>query len=403
MRSLCRTSLFANIGYIDAKFDDPDKDGNPALFAGNRFRLQPEWSTAAGIRWNQPIASGMAWFGSLAWSYRSRVFSEEDNAPVAGVDISEDSVHLVDLRTGLTGAAGQLGTWTLTGYASNLLKSVVRLAMLAYQGGTRMQHHIDAIEEYGYTIIPDVLRPEEADRLREDLERIERACSIVPACNPFEGHHTVRIYNLLARGECYARIPVDPAVLPVVEAVLDPGCLISSLSSIAIGPGETAQMLHSDDQVIGLPRPHPALVCNTMWALTDFTADNGATRVVPGSHKATRCPDPSGDAEAEAAAVPAEMSTGSVLIWHGSLWHGGGANATPKRRVGIAMNYCAGFIRQQENQQLGIPREIARDFSPRLKELVGYGVYRGLIGHIDKRSPAGLLGDDDRLKTIWDT
>jgi ectoine hydroxylase-related dioxygenase (phytanoyl-CoA dioxygenase family) len=70
------------------------------------------------------------------------------------------------------------------------------------------------------------------------------------------------------------------------------------------------------------------------------------------------------------------MRRGSVLIWHGSLWHGGGANRTRERRVGIAMNYCAGYDRQQENQQLGIPREIATRFAPRLRELVGYGVYR---------------------------
>jgi ectoine hydroxylase-related dioxygenase (phytanoyl-CoA dioxygenase family) len=87
------------------------------------------------------------------------------------------------------------------------------------------------------------------------------------------------------------------------------------------------------------------------------------------------------------------MPKGSVLVWHGSLWHGGGANQTDERRVGIAMNYCAGWIRQQENQQLGIPREIAAGFSPRLRQLVGYGIYTGLIGHIDKRDPAEMLGD----------
>ncbi len=85
------------------------------------------------------------------------------------------------------------------------------------------------------------------------------------------------------------------------------------------------------------------------------------------------------------------MPRGSVLVYNGSLWHKGGANKTDRRRVGIAMNYCAGFIRQQENQQLGIPRELAAGFSPRLQELVGYGVYRGIIGHIDKQSPRSLL------------
>jgi ectoine hydroxylase-related dioxygenase (phytanoyl-CoA dioxygenase family) len=100
---------------------------------------------------------------------------------------------------------------------------------------------------------------------------------------------------------------------------------------------------------------------------------------------------------------PTEMQRGSVLIWDGSLWHGGGANHTGETRVGIAMNYCAGFIRQQENQQLGIPRESVRGFSPRLRELVGYGIYRGLIGHIDKQTPAALLGDAaGEKRVVWD-
>ena len=85
------------------------------------------------------------------------------------------------------------------------------------------------------------------------------------------------------------------------------------------------------------------------------------------------------------------MARGSVLVWHGSLWHGGGANTTAERRVGIAMNYCAGYIRQQENQQLGLPVDTVRAFPPRLQELVGFGIYRGLIGHIDKQVPAALL------------
>jgi len=96
------------------------------------------------------------------------------------------------------------------------------------------------------------------------------------------------------------------------------------------------------------------------------------------------------------------MAKGSVLIWHGSLWHGGGANTTPERRVGLAMNYCAGYIRQQENQQLGIPRDVASTFGPRLRELVGYGIYNGLIGHIDKRSPVELLGGDVDASMVWD-
>ena len=173
--------------------------------------------------------------------------------------------------------------------------------------------------------------------------------------------------------------------------MLDDGCLISSLSSIGIDPGETAQMIHADDQLIPLPKPHVPLVCNTMWALTDFTAENGATRLVPGSHRAPE--NPALDVVHDT--IPAEMTRGSVLIWHGSLWHGGGANASTARRTGIAMNYCAGWVRQQENQQLGLDPALVATFPKRLQDLVGYGIYHGLIGHINKHKPRHLLAEAD--------
>ena len=169
----------------------------------------------------------------------------------------------------------------------------------------------------------------------------------------------------------------------MVEGVLDPGLLISSLSSIAIGPDERQQPIHADDQMIPLPRPHAPVICNTMWAITDFTEENGATRLVPGSHRRDQPPNPLEHYDT----IAAEMSRGSVLVWVGSLWHGGGANCTDARRVGIAMNYCAGFIRQQENQQLGLQPQLVKTFPRRLQELIGYSVYNGLIGHIDKQAP----------------
>jgi ectoine hydroxylase-related dioxygenase (phytanoyl-CoA dioxygenase family) len=259
--------------------------------------------------------------------------------------------------------------------------------------------HVADIAEHGFTILDGAIEADLVDALADDLVRLEHDLGTEPATNSFEGEHTWRIYNLLVHGDRYERIPVHPNVLPVVDGVLDSGCLVSSLSSIAIGPGESAQPIHADDQLIPIPKPHPPTVCNTMWALTDFTEDNGATRLVPGSHLFDHSPTygqhyPS---------IAAEMTKGSVLVWHGSLWHGGGANRTDTRRVGIAMNYCAGYIRQQENQQLGIPLEVARRFSPRLRQLVGYGIYNGLIGHIDKHDPAELLldaGGDSHL--VWD-
>jgi ectoine hydroxylase-related dioxygenase (phytanoyl-CoA dioxygenase family) len=265
---------------------------------------------------------------------------------------------------------------------------------------------VEEIAEQGYAVLEGVVDDDLGDALLADLDRLETELGVVPAGNSFEGEHTVRIYNLLAHGPLYARIPVHPEVLPVVEGVLDHGCLISSLSSIDIRPGETAQPIHADDQLIPIPKPHPPTVCNTMWALTDFTEANGATRLVPGSHLWDHSPDYGAPYDS----IPAEMAKGSVLVWHGSLWHGGGANATDERRVGIAMNYCAGYIRQQENQQLGLPVDLVRTFEPRLQQLVGYGIYSGLIGHIDKRSPtdvvlggeAGSVAERRGSEMLWD-
>jgi len=259
--------------------------------------------------------------------------------------------------------------------------------------------HLERMKRDGFTIVENVIDASVVAELRDDLRRLARELAVQPAQNLFEGVRTVRIYNLLAHGPRYQQIPVHERVLPIIEGVLDRGCLVSSLSSIDIGPGEAAQPLHADDQLIPLPKPHVSIICNTMWALTDFTVENGATRLVPGSHRADRSPQPFGE---PAQTRAAEMPAGSVLVFDGSIWHGGGANRTGEFRLGIAMNYCAGWLRQQENQQLGIPREIAAGFSPRLRELVGYGVYNGLIGHIDKGSPVALLGQRDPARMVWD-
>jgi ectoine hydroxylase-related dioxygenase (phytanoyl-CoA dioxygenase family) len=257
--------------------------------------------------------------------------------------------------------------------------------------------HAAAIAEQGWTVVEDAIEPDLVGELSETLVRREQQLGIVPAANDFEGTRTVRIYNLLVHGDVFARVPVHPNVLPVVDSVLDDGCLLSSLSSIAIGPDESAQPIHSDDQLIPIPKPHPPVVCNTMWALTDFTEANGATRLVPGSHLRD-----SPDLTQRYDSIPAVMGRGSVLVWHGSLWHGGGENTTAERRIGLACNYCAGYVRQQENQQLGIPREIARGFDRRLARLCGYGIYSGLIGHVDKHDPIELLGDAPPSDMVWD-
>lgn len=262
----------------------------------------------------------------------------------------------------------------------------------------RQESAIREIKELGFAILENVIDIDLVDALLADLDRITAERGTIASDNAFEGQKTLRVYNLLALGRIWEHVPVHADVLPIAEAVLDRGLLVSTLSSVDIRAGETPQPIHADDQLLPLTKPHDPIVCNTMWALTDFTEANGATRVVPGSHQASTNPNFGEHYES----IAAEMPKGSVLVWDGSLWHGGGANQTDDRRVGIAMNYCAGFIRQQENQQLGIPREIVSRFDRRLQRLCGYGIYNGLVGHIDKTDPVELLGSGESDKVVWD-
>ena len=146
-----------------------------------------------------------------------------------------------------------------------------------------------------------------------------------------------------------------------------------------------------------MAKPHQPFTLNAVWAISDFREDNGATRIVPGSHKAGDMPE----FDVELDGVAAEMSAGSIIFWHGSLWHGGGTNRTDERRFCISNYYCAGFMRQQENQQLGIAADITRQFPRRLQELCGYSVYKGLYGHVDNEDPITLLGRTSETKMIW--
>jgi ectoine hydroxylase-related dioxygenase (phytanoyl-CoA dioxygenase family) len=259
--------------------------------------------------------------------------------------------------------------------------------------------HIERLDRDGYTVLLDAVDMGTAEALHADIDRLERELGVQTGGNGFEGRATTRVYNLLALGELYEQIPVHPMVLELMHHVLGDGCLVSSLSAITIHPGETAQPIHADDQVIPIPKPHTAVTANSMWALTDFTEANGATRIIPGSHLEPSSPVYGQHYDSRCA----EMPRGSILVWDGGLWHGGGANVTDTSRRGLAMNYCAGYIRQQENQQLGIPLDTVRGFSPALQELCGFGVYKGLIGHIDRQSPARRLLDPDSPSTmLWD-
>lgn len=253
-------------------------------------------------------------------------------------------------------------------------------------------------ERDGYVVLPEIIPPAQVAMLVEALQRVEKEYGLGYARTSFEGLKTVRINNLLARDDAFWQVPLQPEVLSLAEALLDRELLLSSLVSLTLGPGQERQPLHEDVQQIPLPRPRPPLSLNAIWALSDFTEDNGATHVVPGSHRYDHSPRP----EEDVPTIKATMKSGSIMLFDSALWHHGGANTSNERRYALSCYYCAGWLRQQENLQLGIPRETVARMPRRLQELCGYSIYKGQFGHIDNQDPITLLGQERGKRTVWE-
>jgi ectoine hydroxylase-related dioxygenase (phytanoyl-CoA dioxygenase family) len=256
------------------------------------------------------------------------------------------------------------------------------------------------VDADGYAIIPNLLDAATCASLISEVDRVEHEFDIAFGNNEFEGLQTRRIFNLIARGPRFRDLVTNEIVLSAVESILGDDILLSGTTSMHIGPGETEQLLHADDGMISLPRPHPATMVTTLWALSEFTKDNGATRLIPGSHlKPEIVPQP----EDESAVVMAEMPPGSVLVLHASTWHGGGPNSTSNvERYGLSIQYVAGWCRQQQNLMLGTPREVVASYPRRLQELIGYSMYRNVMGHVDRQHPLSLLGVDVQPEMVWE-
>jgi len=251
-----------------------------------------------------------------------------------------------------------------------------------------LDRHAARVQEDGYTILDGAIEPDLVAELRDETRRLERALGVRPSGTLAEGNATLRMYNLLAKSAVFRRMPVHPNVLPLVERLM-PGCLLSGMTTIDIGPGERGQPVHADDLVMTVPRPHPPLMVVAMWALTDFTTATGATRFYPGSHRWAEGPDFRMTYDD---VVALEMPAGSVMVFHGSLWHAGGPNTTDDGwRLGINVQYCAGWVRSQQNHYVGVAREIAATFDDRLLELCGYRLYKGTMGHVDGHAPGEAL------------
>ena len=259
----------------------------------------------------------------------------------------------------------------------------------------RWADHLARIEADGYTIVADAIEPDLTVRLRDTVRRLFDRLDVRPRGNRAEGFATRRLYNLVPRDPVFRELPVHHHVLPLVEELLEPECLLSGTTAMDIGPGEALQGLHADDGLLRIGRPHRPMMATTIWALTDFTADNGATRLVPGSHREPGHPDTDADSDDARRAIPVEMGAGSVLVMDSQLWHCGGPNTTADDwRLGLNVQYVRGFFRTQQNHYLGVPPEQLASYSPRLRQLLGFELYRGIMGHVEGRSPAAVLGLD---------
>ena len=243
---------------------------------------------------------------------------------------------------------------------------------------------VEALDADGYAICPGALDHARVMAVHAELDAILEATPT--GRNDFEGFSTRRIYRLFAKTRAFDDLAVDPVLLGVLDQLIGPAQL-SAPTGIQIGPGEPDQVLHRDDAIYPLPDPHAEVVLNTMWAFDDFTVDNGATRFVPGSHRWEPGRHPT---EADPI-VRAEMPAGSVAVYTGSIWHGGGANHTDRPRLGVILEYAAAWLRPQENHVIGVPPETVTTLPKRLQELLGYDIYPPFMGYVDGRHPRRFL------------
>lgn len=261
--------------------------------------------------------------------------------------------------------------------------------------------HLQRLRRDGYSIIEDFLSSADLQAVREGLApHLDR----YSGRNNFEGHKTERVYTLVARGAIFERITEDVRVLALLDRLLQPGYLLTASQAIRIHPGETPQPIHYDDQFYRIARPRPAISVSTIVAVDPFTADNGGTDMLPGSHLWSDA-ELAGvydgfDADApvrrdlQARLVATQMPAGACVVFLGTLLHRGGANRSNAARLAFSNQYCEPWARTQENYFLGVPATLARHMSSRVQQLLGYDIWPPFMGHVSASHPLKALRED---------
>jgi ectoine hydroxylase-related dioxygenase (phytanoyl-CoA dioxygenase family) len=250
---------------------------------------------------------------------------------------------------------------------------------------------VGCLERDGAVVVSDVIdgatREAILRELAPHLEIVDPDASINKAyeadggTSNFYPGKTKRITALVARSETFRTFVTHPLMLSASDAILKPNCVhyqVHATAALKIGPGAREQVLHREEdpyQFFKVPRP--CMILASMWAITDFTEANGGTLIVPGSHLW-----PAGRKASRDEVVAAAMPAGSVLLWMGGTLHGAGANRTDEWRYGVFLSYSLGWLRQEENQYVDVPYDIARTLSKEVRDLVGYQMHMG-IGYFD--------------------
>jgi ectoine hydroxylase-related dioxygenase (phytanoyl-CoA dioxygenase family) len=300
------------------------------------------------------------------------------------------------------------------------LRAAARAKKAAMAGPTA-RRDVEAMRADGFVVIEGLLGTAELRACREALAPHLQAGP--HGRNPFEGLRTQRVYTLPAVAPVFADLVEHPRVLAICDAFLAPNYLLTAAQAICIHPGEVAQGLHYDDSFYPFPRPRPAVSLATIVAIDDFRTENGATEAIRGSHlwgdelpagvvsaqdfeQRTRYgrgragvenvlmqnPTTAGSSR-EARPEPIVMPAGAAVVFLGTLWHRGGANRSRVPRLALSTQYCEPWARQQENFTLAIAPEIARGFSERVQELLGYSIHPPFMGHAGGLHPKRRLHD----------
>ena len=253
----------------------------------------------------------------------------------------------------------------------------------------RVKKAVEDVERQGFAIIQDFLSTQDLDAIREQMAPIFEMTGTRNA-NDSRGSHrkgyfgvqAVHVHNLFAKTRAVDDIAIDPLLLLIIEGVLGPSFQMSVATAMCPDPGVDPQGFHQDDGHYPLPRPRPPFIANTLVALDDFSESNGATRLVPESHRWTH------PVNQEEEFVVAEMPAGSLLVFDGALWHAGGGNSTKdQRRRSINFNFNLSWLRQQENQYVGIPRDVWLSLPEKLQRLLGFQKVNFLYGSVDYTDP----------------